>query len=78
MCNKDRMTGGLFNNNWTYLAAAIGCGEIVLKRSYTFLPNSLSIVAKAIFESNEGTLSHNFCSSTMLLGLKISGRIESA
>ncbi len=60
------------------LAAATGSGVMKLKTSSTGLPSSLSIVSYAILESKLGTLSHNFCNSTMLRGLRMSGRMDNA
>mmetsp|Transcript_15547 Transcript_15547/g.34955 ORF Transcript_15547/g.34955 Transcript_15547/m.34955 type:complete len:255 (-) Transcript_15547:209-973(-) len=41
-------------------------------------PSSRWMVSKAMSEGYEGTLSHSRCSSTMLLGDRMSGRMDSA
>lgn len=55
-------------------------GSVVssLKISSTGLPSSFSMVAMASLLSYDGTLSQSFCSSTMALGERMSGRIDRA
>ena len=60
------------------LAAATGSGPSSEYTSCHLHPNSFSSVWKASSLSNEGTLSHNFCNSTIACGPSKSGRIASA
>ena len=48
------------------------------KTSETPMPSSRSMVSIASASSNEGTLSHSCCSSTIARGERMSGRIDSA